>query len=51
LVYGARPVATRHASTSSVSTTFFVAKSVSSIWTGLTPGTPGVTLDAITPVT
>mmetsp|Transcript_32029 Transcript_32029/g.95682 ORF Transcript_32029/g.95682 Transcript_32029/m.95682 type:complete len:270 (-) Transcript_32029:1017-1826(-) len=49
-VKGARPVATMHASTSSVSTTFLVLKSVSSIVTGLTPGTPGVTLVAITPV-
>ena len=49
-VYGARPVATSTASTSSVSTTSFVLKSVSSILTGLTPGTPGVTLVASTPV-
>ena len=44
------PVATMTASTSSVSTTFLVLKSVSSMVTGVTPGTPGVTLVAMTPV-
>ena len=33
-------MATKQASTSSVSTTFFVLKSVSSIFTGVTPGSP-----------
>ena len=46
LVYGARPVATRQASTSRVSTTSLVFLSVSSMVTGL----PEVTLVANTPV-
>ena len=48
LVYGARPVATSTASTSSVSTTSFVPKSVSSTVQGFVPGTPAVTLLAST---
>ena len=39
-VYGARPVATSTASTSSSSTFSLVLKSVSSTMTGFTPGTP-----------
>ena len=50
-VYGARPVATRHASTSIVSTTSRVLKSLSSIVTGFSPGIPGVTFVARTLVT
>mmetsp|Transcript_1797 Transcript_1797/g.7265 ORF Transcript_1797/g.7265 Transcript_1797/m.7265 type:complete len:216 (+) Transcript_1797:203-850(+) len=50
-VKGARPVATRHASTSMTSTTSRVLKSESSMVTGFSPGMPGVTLVARTFVT
>ena len=50
-VKGARPVATRQASTSMTSTTSRVLKSESSMVTGFSPGMPGVTLVARTFVT
>lgn len=50
LVAGARPVATRHASHSIVSTCSLVSAEIISITTGFSPGMPGVTLDANTPV-
>mmetsp|Transcript_8 Transcript_8/g.20 ORF Transcript_8/g.20 Transcript_8/m.20 type:complete len:219 (+) Transcript_8:404-1060(+) len=49
-VKGTRPVATMHASTSRVSTCSLVPASIILIRTGFSPGTPGVTSAANTPV-